>query len=246
MSLATSFETSGNWLFRKRSYLPLILFLVVIPAMAQFRYPQGSHELDLAWELFCLAISMLGLILRAYVVGTTPTGTSGRNTHGQVAEVLNTTGVYSVVRHPLYVGNYLMWMGIALFPRSTWLALVVSLAFWLYYERIMFAEEAFLRGKFGTPFDEWAARTPAFLPNLKLWVKPSLPFSWRMVLRREYSGLYAVIASFTVLEVLGDAIIERTWEFDPVWMMLFGVTTVLYLTLLSLKRYTQILTVRGR
>jgi len=246
MALLHSFERSGNWLFRQRSYLPLVLFLVVIPAMTQFRYPLDRHDLDLSWEMVCLAVSMLGLALRAYVVGTTPSGTSGRNTHGQVAQTLNTTGVYSVVRHPLYVGNYFMWMGIALFPRSWWLALVVSLAFWLYYERIMFAEEAFLRGKFGPAFDQWAARTPAFVPKLRNWVRPAFPFSWRMVLRREYSGLYAVILCFTVLEVLGDKITEHHWEFDPVWMAIFGVTTVVYLTLMTLKRHTKVLSIDDR
>ena len=32
--------------------------------------------------------------------------TSGRNTHDQVADSLNTSGIYSIVRHPLYVGNF--------------------------------------------------------------------------------------------------------------------------------------------
>ena len=246
MSLARSFETSGNWLFRKRSYLPLVLFLIVIPAMWQFHTPDGGHDPDMAWAFGCLAVSMVGLVIRGYVVGTTPSGTSGRNTHGQVATTLNTTGAYSVVRHPLYLGNYFMWIGIALLPRSLWLALVVSLAFWLYYERIMFAEEAYLRGKFGAPFEEWTERVPAFIPNFRLWVPPSLPYSWRMVLRREYSGLYAVILSFTLLEFLGGVIVEKRWALDRVWMVVFAIGTLIYVTLLSLKRYTRVLAIEGR
>ena len=42
-----------------------------------------------------------------------------------------------------------------------WLPVIYSLAFWIYYERIMFAEEAFLRQKFGETYRRWAATTPS-------------------------------------------------------------------------------------
>jgi len=246
MPLSESFERSGEWLFRRRSYLPVLLFLIVVPAMWGFRYPEGSHLLDELWELFCLAVSLLGLALRSYAVGTTPSGTSGRNTHGQVASQLNTTGLYSVVRHPLYLGNYFMWLGVALFPRIWWLAVIISLLFWRYYERIMFAEEAFLRKQFGTVFETWAERTPAFLPKFKNWEPPALPFSWRTVLRREYSGFYGVIASLTFLEGISDFFESGHWEYDPMWGAIFGVATVIYLTLMTLKRRTRVLSLIGR
>lgn len=64
------------------------------------------------WAWSCIAVSLFGLLIRAVTIGFTPKGTSGRNTkEGQVAEVLNTKGIYSVVRHPLYLGNYFMWLG---------------------------------------------------------------------------------------------------------------------------------------
>ena len=59
-------------------------------------------------------LTLSGLALRAYTVCTTPKGTSGRNTARQVADHLNTKGIYSVVRHPLYLANYLIWAGILL------------------------------------------------------------------------------------------------------------------------------------
>ncbi len=120
----------------------------------------------LAWPLICFGISLTGLAMRAYIVGCAAPGTSGRNRGAQVAESLNTTGAYSLVRHPLYFANAIMWLGPLLYPRSFWPALVLVLVFWLYYERIMFAEEEFLRGKYGQAFLDWAARTPAFLPKL--------------------------------------------------------------------------------
>ena len=78
--------------------------------------------------------------------------TSGRNTsEGQVADTINQTGMYSMVRHPLYVGNFIMWLGIALFTASIWFVLLFIAVYWLYYERIMYAEEQFMRRSSAIP-----------------------------------------------------------------------------------------------
>jgi Phospholipid methyltransferase len=163
-----------------------------------------------------------------------------------MCESLNTTGAYSVVRHPMYVGNLFIWLGVALFPHKWWLPLMVVLVFWLYYERIMYAEEEFLRSKFRHGYLEWAARTPSFLPNPRLFKKPSLTFSLRTVLRREFSGFFGVIAVFTVLEFVGDLIVERRPVLDPFWMALFVPGVLAYATFFLFKRQTDWLDVEGR
>jgi len=83
----------------------------------------------------------LGLFIRAYAVGHTPANTSGRNTKEQLADELNTTGIYSMVRHPLYLGNFFMWLGAAVLTKNGWFIVAFILLYWIYYERIMFAEE---------------------------------------------------------------------------------------------------------
>jgi protein-S-isoprenylcysteine O-methyltransferase Ste14 len=246
MPLKEHFESAGNWLFRWRSYFPLLLFIPILYALRGFAYPRGSHALDRWWELGCLAVSLAGVAIRAVTVGHAPYGTSGRNTQCQVAMRLNSTGMYSIVRHPLYLGNYFMWLGVALFPRDWWIAVIVSLVFWLYYERIMLAEEEHLRRTFGDVFVAWATRTPAFIPRPSLWTPPALPFSWRAVLKREYSGLFGLVASFTALELASESIVQRELYLDPLWSALFGTALVTYLVLLLLRKRTTLLNVEGR
>ena len=154
--------------------------------------------------------------MRAYTIGCAAPGTSGRNREAQIAESLNTTGAYSLVRHPLYLANAVMWLGPLLYPRQAWPAAVLALGFWLYYERIMFAEEEFLRGKYGQTFIEWAARTPAFLPNFRHWVPSNAPFNFRVVLRREYSGLLLLVLIFAALDALEWRVSYGEWHLDPV------------------------------
>jgi hypothetical protein len=116
----------------------------------------------------------------------------------------------------------------------------------LYYERIILAEEAFLREKYGKDYLDYAKDTPAFIPNFKNWKPPSLPFSFRHIIKREYSGFFAMIASFTVLEFVGDYIITGKIIIDKVWLCLFLGGFGVYITLRTLKKKTRILHVEGR
>lgn len=125
--------------------------------------------------------------------------------------------------------------------------MVALLVFWLYYERIMFAEEEFLRKKFGDDFSNWAARTPAFLPlRLQKWRKSELPFEFKNALRREYSGFFAIVSAFSVLELVEERIVEGKFVFDPVWLTIFIISLIIYLTLMVFKKKTKFLDVEGR
>jgi hypothetical protein len=154
--------------------------------------------------------------------------------------------MYSIVRHPLYFGNFLIVLGLTLFTQVWWFVLAVGLLFLVYYERIVFAEEEFLRQRFGGLYLEWADQTPAFWPRFRNWKQPSLPFSFRTVLRRENSSAFAVVASFTFLEIAGDLVVERKLELDLGWGIAFSVALVVYLILRSLMKKTRVLHVEGR
>lgn len=231
MALKDELTSSGQWLFRWRSYLPLVLLPLFVYGLSGFSGKTADDSLGPRWEMFCIAVSFAGLFVRALVVGQTPHRTSGRNTFEQVADSMNTTGLYSVVRHPLYLGNFLIWLGVAMFTQDLVVLLASVLAFALYYERIMLAEEEFLGGKFRDRFDAWADRTPAFVPDFRRWKRSPVPFSWKMVLRREYSGFFAIVVTFTAFHAL-RSYFERGWvRLEPGWMVFLAVGTALYLVL---------------
>jgi protein-S-isoprenylcysteine O-methyltransferase Ste14 len=239
--LREQFEQSGNWLFRWRSYLPALFLALLFIGMRDFRYLGGRHEYQEAWAAGCLTLSLVGLAIRIVVVGYAPPRTSGRNTVEQVADQLNTTGMYSVVRHPLYLGNFLIWLGIASFCLIWWLLIVYVLMFCVYYERIMFAEEEFLRRRFGQPFLDWAAATPTFLPRWSHWRAPEQAFDVRKVLRREYPAAVGILAAFAVLELSVHLVVERRWRFDLPWDVALLVAVLLAAALRTLKRHTRLL-----
>lgn len=247
MAFVNSFESEGNFLFKHRGEIPIILFLFAIPVVyfTDINFLSGSTQFILMW--ISIGLSFLGFIIRAISIGTTPKGTSGRNTkEGQVAESLNTTGIYSVVRHPLYLGNYFMWIGIVLYTFNFEYVVIVTLAFWLYYERIMYAEERFLERKFGKDYMDWADNTPAFIPCLKKFKKNVVPFSIVSVLRREYSGVLATVVGFVFIDDLRRFVDYGLFRVNTIWHVVLVVAIILVITLRSIKHYTAILQETGR
>ena len=240
MGLAKEMVSQGTWLFRYRGQIPVVLFLLAVPVVLT------GCGMPPIWVLMAaIAVSVSGALMRAYVVGTTPRGTSGRNTKEQVAEVLNSTGAYSLVRHPLYLANYLMWIGIVIFTGSIWFTAVVTLLYWIYYERIMATEENFLIGKFGSAYDAWADKTPAFIPRLHGFVSASESFSLKPVLIREYSGWLATVIGFVFVSFLHD-LLEQNFQIQEAiaqghqqayWVL--GGTLVITLALRTYKKATR-------
>ena len=253
MRLDDELRKQGNWLFRWRGQLPLLLLPLAGIAVLDSEYflsVFGESGED-AWEVFCLFVSLVGLCIRGFTVGYVPKGTSGRSTSAQRAETLNTTGPYSLVRNPLYLGNYLVLLGFVLAIKVWWFVPLTCLAFAVYYERIILAEETFLQQKFGKAYAHWAARTPAFFPNFRLWRKPELAFSIRNVLRREYNGFFLIVVFFTSNEIIYDLLFEgespAEWlASELAWLTFFGAGTAVFLVLRTLKRHTRLLRVSGR
>jgi protein-S-isoprenylcysteine O-methyltransferase Ste14 len=219
MKLVEQLGHTGDVLFRWRSWLPLLLLPLFLASFSGLTYPLGSHRLDLVWEISCFTMAMVGVAIRVYTVGTAPRGTSGRNTRAQKASVLNTSGPYSVVRHPLYLANYFIALGLSLFTRTWFLPIIVSLAAIVYYERIAAREEAFLESRFGEAFRQWAARVPAAWPRPSAWEPPALPFSWERALGREFYAISEIAVAFFVLDVLEDWTVHGRLALDPVWTL---------------------------
>lgn len=234
----------GAWLFRHRGVLPLFLLIPGLWSLSHFQYFAGSHSLQHVWDWICLSVSILGFIIRVTTVGFVDDGTSGRNTVCQLASELNTTGWYSVVRNPLYLGNFLIMLGIIMVPADLFLIAITCCLFWIYYERIISAEEAFLSQKFGQAYSSWSRNTPVFLPRLSGWVAPSRTFRIRMVLRREYCAVLLIGLAFLLLNFLEHMVADQKYYVDSEWAVFFVGTLSIFLTLRTLKKKTTMLNLR--
>jgi len=216
--------------------LPLLL-LALLDTHLEDSFSKGVLE---AYEVFCISLSFLGLCFRFLTQGFAAPKSSGRAKRIK-AQTLNTEGMYSCVRHPLYFGNFLVFSGLCLFTRNLWFALSSSALFLLFLERIIAAEEAFLEERFGKEFIDWADHTPTFLPDPKRWKRPSRPFSLRRAIKREYHTVFLVSCLFLALESLRTFLRSGSLLPRPFFLYFFLSSAFLYSFLRALRKWTNML-----
>ena len=253
MKMMDSLITQGRYLFQWRSYAPLVVLPVAAMEFGNSSWVSTRFGLavDDSWDLFCLCCSVTGVGLRILTVGFVPSSTSGRSTTRLRAAQLNTTGMYSLLRHPLYAANFVVFLGFVLVVKSIVFVLLATMAFVVYYERIILVEEQFLEMSYGGEFRDWAARTPAVIPRFNSWASPSLPFSWRAAMQREYHGVLLVGVVF-FLSKLSEGLIVRqqtvqNWFASEIaYVIMLLLCSIFYSVASYIRKRTNWLAVVGR
>lgn len=240
--LINEMERSGRWLFRYRNHLPLVLVPLILLALGQSGGVESTFGSTAAnvWEALCIAVALSGFVIRCIVVGYSPPGASGRNSQTHRALSLNRRGAYSVVRHPLYLGNLLIIVGEVSIVGVWWLTLIVVLGFWLYYERIVIAEESFLASSFGDRYREWAAATPVFIPAPGRWRAPLRAFSMKKVLANESPTFTQIVVVITLIQLACDWVVWHQVERRGVILVaLSALCLVAYFALRATRKNTR-------
>lgn len=206
MALQEQLKHQGDYLFKYRGYLPIIFLVFTLAVQGYYIYHESNNSTVVStisefMQSIAFYVGSFGVLIRIYTVGFTPKNTSGRNTsEGQIADKLNTTGLYSLTRNPLYVGNFFMWMGLVFYIGVVWFFLMFVCVFWIYYERIVFAEEIFLRKKFKEPYLQWAKKTSVFIPVRFSYVHPKNSFNWKKIIVKEKSAILMFFLDFWILQ----------------------------------------------
>ena len=198
--------------------------------------PFADVKADCAWFWVSLGVASAGALVRIITSGFAALGTSGRAKVAAEASELNTTGPYSLVRNPLYLGRILNFTGLAMLSGSWVFGFIVLLLAILVYERISVYEEEFLRGKFGAAHTAWATSVPALLPRLSGWVKPKYPFWWKRMIWREQNKLFLLVTTvfltwFARLGFDPAALDAGQWR----WVYAFGALVVIRFVIGGLK-----------
>lgn len=230
-------EKLGNQFFKYRGQIPVLFFLLAFFLMHYF--PVQNKWLDQSNTLIAVSLVVLGHLIRALAVGKRAAHTSGRNRDEQVAEALNSTGIYSMVRHPLYLGNITTYMGWVVFTGIDWLIPAMLIGFLFYYRFIIYAEEQFLTRKFGQDYLDWKSATPLLLPAFWKFKANPQPFSFKTVLENEYSGIAASMTTAWVLLAFQWYVLGQFQEKSLLILAMALFIAVFTLGLRYLKKKTQ-------
>jgi len=192
----------GAFLFRFRDGLFPVFALVT--ALVSLPPELGSLSGAAAWGLLGGALlALAGQALRLAVIGYAYIQRGGRNRRAY-AETLVVRGFFAHSRHPMYVGNLGIVIGLCLAYGSTFSMGVVLPAFVLIYLAMALNEEAFLLGKFPDAYREYMARVPRFWLRLA-GLSESLQeftYDWRRALRKDYGQVTLTIGGVVLIATL--------------------------------------------
>ncbi|HEX9220928.1 MAG TPA: isoprenylcysteine carboxylmethyltransferase family protein [Gemmatimonadaceae bacterium] len=173
----------GAVLFRHRGWLPLLFLgipLVMPGSTSPFR-----------WEIG-LALIVIGEAIR--LAGVAAAGTVTRRRSRNV-ERLVTYGIFAWARNPLYVGNFLIWMGFVTISGVLWFLPFAMLLFAVEYELIVRYEEGVLESIFGREYLDYKSCTPRWIPRPPKYGPPAGDYHWGEAFKSEISTFlqYAVL-----------------------------------------------------
>ena len=92
---------------------------------------------------------------------------------GYKDQILITEGPYSISRNPLYFFSMLGALGVGLCTETLTFPAIMLVVMLLYYPLVIRKEERRLREYFGSAFDEYVKKVPAFFPNFLRYSEPA-------------------------------------------------------------------------
>lgn len=182
----------GRFLFRHRGWLP-VPFLAV-PLLAH-------DERTPAQWIAGIFIMIVGELVRLAGVAAAGHKTRRRSRH---VEELVTYGIFAWTRNPLYVGNFLLWVGIVVVSGVFWFLPVAVLLFAAEYSLIVRYEEGVLESIFGREYLGYRQCTPRWVPKRPRHPVKG-PMDWSGAFRSEASTFAAyvvLLAAFAVKDYL--------------------------------------------
>jgi protein-S-isoprenylcysteine O-methyltransferase Ste14 len=180
-----------EFVLHRRVRITAILFatLILEDAIIGVR-PHGLANFNDLFGIVGLGLVLCGLAVRSWAAGILHKRTQ-----------LTTSGPYGIVRHPLYIGSYLMMVGFCVLiddVENIWIVLGPILA--LYIFRAI-REERTLAAQYGPLWDTYAKSVPRFLPLR--WPK-SFFSTWSLkqwVNNGEYNAVAAVALGLVAIQI---------------------------------------------
>lgn len=183
----------GAMLFRNRSWLPVLFIGVplLVPARMSITLWIIGGTCVIGGEWIRLA-------------GVAAAGTVTRR-RSRTVQRLVTYGIFAWLRNPLYVGNFLIWMGFTIISGVLWFLPIAIVIFALEYSLIVRYEEGVLESIFGAEYLAYKQSTPRWIPRPPK-NPTSGPHDWREAWRSEVSTFlqYAVLVMLFV--------VKQMWE----------------------------------
>lgn len=230
--------SAGRFFFRYRAWMfPLIFASLLFLFRPHLYLPEPYYTGVLSLGFIVI---LAGEIFRILTIGLDYIERGGKQGSPHASRLVR-GGIYSHVRNPMYVGNILLAVGVSLYAGDIWIIFTVLPFFIFFYYAIIAAEEAFLRGAFGSEFEQFCRDVNRLLPSFKNFFQTlsKFDFNWRRPLEKEHGTAYNVLLALVLLPLwrmhhLGEEI--HFQEYKPMAIGLSVTLTLIYVVLRILRK----------
>jgi hypothetical protein len=150
-----------------------------------------------------LLVALAGQAVRLLTIGYAYIHRGGKNRQVYATKLV-AEGIYSHTRNPMYLGSFLINLGLSIIYGSTVVTLVVLFVFGFVYLAVISAEEDFLKKKFGQEYKDYMNKVNRFWPDFR-GIQATLQrfdhYDWRRVLRKESGTILGLV--FGLVFILG-------------------------------------------
>ncbi|MDO8730816.1 MAG: isoprenylcysteine carboxylmethyltransferase family protein [Candidatus Omnitrophota bacterium] len=158
-----------------------------------------------------IALIIVGEAIRCWANGTIGQAKVNRGGSGR----LITAGPYAFVRHPLYLGTFLIGSGFAFVIGNLWLGLAAAGCFIAAYRSKIAQEEKLLGEECGPEYSLYRASVPALVPMGFPYRRRLGRWSWSGVLAsKEWKTVFWLIIFVILLYFWEETVQEREWFLD--------------------------------
>lgn len=221
----------GNFLFKYRSFTPVPLIVLVFVLFK----PGNFNDYNFFVNLAGLFISAIGEWIRIMAVGYSFPGTSGRESFLR-ADYLNTSGIYSLTRNPLYIGNFFIFTGLVIVFANPLAVLLFALFLIMQYYFIILSEENFLRQKYGTAYDSYCLRVRRLWPTFSNYSPNQNPFNGQKVIFKEKDSVFNTAFIFLLVIAYKERFFSGRLDNLFVYALTGGMMIAVYVVVKILKK----------
>jgi protein-S-isoprenylcysteine O-methyltransferase Ste14 len=191
----------GGLLFRLRDYtpIPFVIVMIIYASVDQTSLVIGTLLMVIGETIRIKGVSHIGGISR------TKTYSTGQR--------LITSGLFSHVRNPLYIGNFFLSVGIVVVANvHLYFTLLFILFFFLQYVPIVNWEENNLKKVFGKEFEIYMSKVPRWLPSLSKKVESGeqVTSDYKSAFKSEKNTLLAAVLLYLI-------VLWRSGWFGPIY-----------------------------
>lgn len=223
-------RANENWLYIGGL---LLAFLLTYNPSVLMKF----HWVDIAVDIAGFIVAIIGLEIRI-------AARDWKLNNG--GKCLVTSGPYSIVRHPMYLGSFLAGFGICMIIGSIPFLLIYTASFLFVHIRIARREEASLNKKWPAEFETYKKEVNIIIPTLqgsmrllvssRQWVE-----SYKNAFLREHAAVFGVMAGACLSEAFSDITLEGWAETRLEASIFIGIALMMMALWLTIRKLEPVL-----